>query len=285
MKNIRTILPIFLIVILFTSCSVSASSNQMSQPKTMEAQVTIATATPLLPPPPLTATKTSLPLAQSSSTPVPGIPTTVTIDDSLTWMECVLPRQDYAYSTDIEFVTNCLGREQPRPDNNDKKLHGERIEGEINDNLRMVVAADIYETRFLRGGDGADYELLKNGEAIAKASAAWSTFDPNQNLWNVGGKVVWELANPSVIIVDGVNQNEKHQFEGTYFPYVINDKLIYVAVKDNKYHIVYDENIIGPEFDWIYLGYCCGNTSVFRGQGQYWFWGKREGSSFVVVID
>jgi len=184
----------------------------------------------------------------------------------------------------MEFATDCLKMDQPYPDNNDKKLQGERVRGEVTDNLRLVIGNDIYETRYSRSSARTNYELLRNGEGIAKTSASFTSFDPKINLWNFGGKWVWEVANPFAIIVDGVNQNEDHQFEGSYFPYEIQHKLIYIAKKNGKYHVVYDEKIIGPEFDWIYLGNCCGYTKGLRGQDQYWFWGRREGTSFVVAI-
>lgn len=179
---------------------------------------------------------------------------------------------------------SCINGDWPYLDDNDKKLYGERIHGEIGDNLRMVIGDDVYETRYSRSPSGLDYELLKNGDAIAKTSASFVTFDPNRNLWNIGGKLVWEVADPSVIFVDGVNQNEKYQFEGSYFPYEIKNKLIYIAKKNGKYSIVYDEKIIDPEFDEMYMAYCCGTTRVLYGQGQYWVWGKRDGNYYVVGI-
>lgn len=296
MKIIATILPMIFVSAMLTSCHGSPSVSETSPTKAFETVVSITwtkvaetqiaapTATLLVSPSPLPFTETPIPRTQPSPIPVSGIPTTVNFDDGLTWTECVLPRRDYAYSLDLEFVTNCLQREQPYRDDTDKTIYGERIQGELGDNLRMAIENDIYKTRFSRG-ETADYELLKNGIVIAKTSASlFSTFDPNLNLLDVGGQAVWEVANPSVIIVDGVNQNEKYQFEETYFPYVIKNKLIYIAKKNGKYNIVYDEKLVGSEFDWIYLGYCCGNTKVLRGAGQYWFWGKREGTSFVVAI-
>jgi hypothetical protein len=104
-------------------------------------------------------------------------------------------------------------------------------------------------------------------------------------LWNIGGKAVWELVtDPPTIIVDGISFSEKYQLEGAFIPYAINDKLIYIAKENGKYHIVYDEKIMGPEFDEIYIKYCCATTKVLYGEGQYWFWGKREGTYYVVGI-
>jgi hypothetical protein len=112
--------------------------------------------------------------------------------------------------------------------------------------------------------------------------------DPNTKLWNIGGKAVWEIEsappteNLSAIIVDGVNQNEKHQLDGSFHVYYLKDKIIFIALKNGKYHIVYNEKFIGPEFDQILL--YGGPPPVLYGNGQYWFWGRREGTHYVVVI-
>ena len=77
---------------------------------------------------------------------------------------------------------------------------------------------------------------------------------------------------------------QKYQWEGIFKPYTINDKLLYIAKRNGKFQIVYNEEIIGPEFDEIYIKYCCGTTNVRYGSGQYWFWGKREGTYYVVAL-
>ena len=111
------------------------------------------------------------------------------------------------------------------------------------------------------------------------------TSNPNRGFWNIGGKLVWELAGYThVIVVDGVDYNEKYQLEGSHFPYEIKGKLIYIAKQNGKFHIVYDETMIGPEFDAISMAYCCGMISVYYGSGQYWFVGRRAGTMYVVSI-
>jgi hypothetical protein len=60
--------------------------------------------------------------------------------------------------------------------------------------------------------------------------------------------------------------------------------LLYIAQKNAKYTIVYDNEVIGPAFDDISMAYCCGYRSVAYGQGQYWFLGRREGTRYVVLI-
>ena len=101
----------------------------------------------------------------------------------------------------------------------------------------------------------------------------------------MGGKFVWELGgDTSVIIVDGINYNEKHQLQGSYQPSAINGKLIYIAKQNDKLHIVYDDQVIGPEFDDISMPNCCGMIHLFSGGGQYWFVGALSGTTYVRAI-
>jgi hypothetical protein len=269
----NAIIPFFLAMML-VSCTEFISTPAMSPTDVIE------TATPL------TSTETPVPIIQSSPILVSGTPTTVVMENELTWIECVLPNQDYAHSMpNIEFVTKCLNRERPYWDDNDRKMAGERIAGSNGSDLQQVIGNDVFLAKHDSTNGCCDYEFLKNGNVIIKTSAPLITFDPNRNLWNIEGKSVWELiTDPPVMIVDGINFNEKYQLEGSYFPYAIKNKLIYIARKNGKYDIVYDEKVIGPEFDETYMAYCCGTTKVLYGQGQYWFWGKREGMYFVVAI-
>lgn len=238
--------------------------------------------------PPITLqpiTETFVPVTPSVSTSVPSIPTTVVLEDGLSWSECILPLRDYSHTKpDIELITNCLNMDFPRWDDSDKVNYGERVHGIIGDNLRLVVGNDIYETRYTRS-TADDYELLKNGVVIARASAYFNTFDPNRNLGMIGGKVVWEIiSEPPALIVDGRNVNDVYQLEGSFFPYEVNGKLIYIAKKNGQYHIVYNDKTIGPEFDEISMAYCCAKLSVSYGKGQYWFLGRRDGVQYIVAI-
>jgi hypothetical protein len=197
-------------------------------------------------------------------------------------------------TADFKFATACLNMDWPGWDDYGMELNGQRLreerfdgDGAHGDNLRLIIGKDIYETRYTNIDGLNNYELLKNGQAIAKATACPYCIigDPNLKLWNVGGKSVWEVfTEPPAIFVDGINLNEKYQFDGTYFPYDIKNKLIYIANKNGKYSVVYDGKVIGHEFDQIYKSYCCGSTSVMHGHGQYWFWGRREGTYYVVAI-
>ena len=83
---------------------------------------------------------------------------------------------------------------------------------------------------------------------------------------------------------DGVNLNKKYQLEGSYEVYYLKNKLIFIARKDGKYRVFYNEKFIGPEFDEIFMSHCCMSTTVLYGQEQYWFWGTIEGTYHVVAI-
>jgi hypothetical protein len=295
---VKAIIPLFLVV-KSTACNSFVSTPMISPTDMIETSITAAwpevvetqTADPTLGPSiiqflatPLLTT-TPLPSTQATSLPISMIPTTVAMENGLEWTECVVPPGAYARSkADTEFLAKCA--EIPTWDENDKKRIGERVSGrEGGSDLRITIGNDYYETKHDNSKELWTYELMKNGEAILKINPSFMAYDPNRNFWNIEGKLVWELAGyAAMIVVDGVNFNEKYQLEGSFFPYEINGKLIYIAKKNGEYHIVYDEKVMGPEFDQIYMAYCCGMISVYYGQDQYWFVGRREGTYFVVVI-
>ena len=216
--------------------------------------------------------------------PKSSTPTIFAFDQGLIWKECVIPDRDYYYGTqDIEELTRCF--EIPEWDIDDPLSRGERIMGKNGSDLRLVIGDDAYEVKHDSSEGCCDYELHKNGEVIISISAPLITFDPNRNLFNIGGKLAWELiSEPPVIFYDGENLNEKLDLEGSYFPYEIKGKLIFIAKVDDRYKIFYDNEALGPGFDEISMAYCCGNRSVIYGYGQYWFIGKREGIRYVVLI-
>jgi len=164
-----------------------------------------------------------------------------------------------------------------------------RSAGSLQD-LRLVIGKDVYETKH----QDYQYELMKNGTTIAIENSIFSAFDPNQALLNAGNKIVWELVGfnsnqtelISTVIYDGANLLDKYSLEGAYIPYVINDKLIFVAKKAGRFYVMYDAQHLGPEFDEISIGYCCSSAaySIWRAQGQYWFWGTRDGKYFIVAL-
>lgn len=280
MKSMRTIIAVALAVML-TACSSFASTPAI--PPTEVKETAMPTLTPPVTPLPTT---TPLPPTPPTSLPVSLLPTTVALEDGLEWVECVVPAREYAHNNaDLELLSQCVAI--PTLDENDKNRMGERLEGQRGlTELRITIGSDHFETRLADLSQGCcSYELIRNGDVLLKMTPGFMTSDPNRNFWNIGGKLVWELGGyTAVIVVDGVDFNEKYQLEGSFFPYEIHGKLIYIAKKDAKYHIVFDEKVMGIEFDQIYMAFCCGMISVYYGQGQYWFVGRRAGTYYVVRI-
>ena len=274
---------ITLLIIALTSCNVSngkpaeTSSLTTSLPTI---HITIKPTTTPSPPP----TGTPIPVTQETSVSCPSTPTSVILENGLLWKECVIPDREYYYvKHDVELLTNCINF--PNGDDHDETILGERIQGSNGSDLRLIIGDDTYETKYDNSRGCCEYDLLKNGVVIFHTSAPLITTDPNRTFWNIEGKLVWELlALPPVIIVDGVDFNEKYHLEGSYYPYEINGKLIFIAKKYGKYQIIYDDKFIGPEFENISKSYCCAGISVMRGGNQYWFLGKREGVQYIVSI-
>jgi hypothetical protein len=252
--------------------------------ETQTAILTATSTTTLLPTySPLPPTDTPIPTSELSFS---GTPTVIPLTNGLTWSECVVPINDYARTdSDMEFLAMCI--EIPTRNEDDKKRLGEFVDHQnATSDWRISIGNNRFETRINDISQGCcSYKLVKNGDAILEMFPGFMTSNPNRGLWNIGGKLVWELAGyTQVIVVDGVDYNEKYQLEGSHFPYEIKGKLIYIAKKNGNFHIVYDEKIIGPEFDAISMAYCCGMISVYYGSGQYWFVGRRGGTMYVVSI-
>lgn len=289
-EDIEMAIPIRVVKLLILVGMITACNTRISQPTEPSIIPSTSLTEQILTPEPTNSplspiTEIIVTPTQSSSVPISTLPTISILENGLTWRECVLPNREYFYTkSDIELATNCLGLNLPFWDDNDKKMFEERLQGENGGNLRLVIGNDIYETRYTVA-ETRVYELLKNGSIFASASAFFVTFDPNRHLLNIDGKAVWEvISDPPVVIGDGINFNEEFQLEGSFFPYAIDNKLIYIARKNGKFFIVYDGKNIGPEFDEISMAYCCAKISVRYGQGQYWFWGKRDGIQFVIAI-
>jgi len=294
MKNASKVITSFLLItILLTSCNSDLPTQAAKTALVIvgtemaEIQTATPTATPIVTPfptySPLPPTETPIPTFAISFS---GTPTVIPLDNGLTWSECVVPINDYARTdSDMEFLASCI--EIPTGNEDDKKRLGEQIDHQnATYDWRITIGNDYFETRINDISRGCcSYKLVKNGDVILEMFPGFVTSNPNRKLWNIGGKLVWELAGyTKVIVVDGVDYNEKYQLEGSHFPYEIKGKLIYLAKKNGRFHIVYDEKIIGPEFDAISMAYCCGMISVYYGSGQYWFVGRRGGTMYVVSI-
>lgn len=307
----KATIPLFLVAVFLISCNNSVSpisanatdvtGTAVSIVKTsiVETQGTIPTIT-FTPQLPTLISPTRLPPAETPTpikTPLPisGTPATIELEDGLVWTECIVPRFT---RPDSDFAAACLNVNLSGWDDHNMMLNGqrlreERVYGGCGNNLRLVIGNDIYETSFTLPSKNncflRDYKLLKNGEVFATVNGVTSfTTDPNEKLWNIGGKPVWEIRSDppaqylSVIIVDGVNQNEKYRLEGSFDVYYFKDKIIFIALKNGKYHIIYNEKFIGNEFDEIFL--YGGPPSVLYGREQYWFLARREGTYYVVAI-
>lgn len=239
-----------------------------------------------VPTPTATSTPTVTPAPTATPTPISIIPTTTILENGLAWTECIVPDREYSQvSRDMLILKKCA--EPPEWSAEDANRMGERVKRESGFyDLQITIGIDHYKASFVdRSNAGYIYELTKNGDVLDRATTQFSTYDPNLNLWNMDGTLVWELGGMQpVILVDGINFNEKYQLEGSYFPYQINEKLIFVAQKNSKYSILYDGNFTGPEFDVIKMAYCCAMVPLVRGSGQYWFVGIREGKTYLVSI-
>ena len=241
------------------------------------------TATPLPP----TATFTPNPPPTASPTyPANLTRSVLALDNGLTWTECAVPVRDYAMDQfDVDFLQKCVKWPEGSSDA-DKKMMPEVIEvpGGYRD-FRLTIGKDVYETQMDRTGGCCHYFLLKNGEVIREETISFLAYQPNVGLWNMGGKWVWELSSWfTKTIVDGVDLNEKYGLQGSYHPYQIKGKILFVAQKNDKYYLMVDGHAVGPEFDEISMPYCCGMIYLKTGNGQYWFVGQRGDSKYVVSI-
>ena len=295
----KKITPLFLVMVMLASCNgsapvlktqptqVMATALAFAETAIAETQTAIPTATYTVTllnlATPLPPTETSIPTSVLSFS---GTPTVIPVSNELTWAECVVPNKDYARTdTDMQFLASC--GEIPTLNEADKKRRGEFIDHQnATNDWRITIGNDYFETRINDLSKGCcSYKLVKNGDVILEMFPGFMTSNPNRGFWNIEGKLVWELAGyKKIIVVDGIDYNEKYQLDGSYFPYEIKGKLIYIAKKNDKFHIVYDGKIIGAEFDSISMAYCCGMISVYYGSGQYWFVGRRGGTKFVVSI-
>jgi hypothetical protein len=282
---IRAMVLSSLVAILMSCTALPAGTAETPIPAATISPTSAFTLAPAATASPQPAEPSSQPTS-TSSIPVSTAPTTVVMENGLTWTECVLPNRDYYHGGgDIGLITDCLDMEFPLWDDNDRRIAGERLPGVNGSDVRQVVGSDVYETRFDSSGGCCDYELLRNGDVIATVSAPLISFDPNQHMWNIGGHAVWEvITQPPDIFVDGVSVNESSQLEGAYFPYEVNGKLMFIAASNGRFRVVYDGEPMGPEYDAISMAYCCALISVSRGQGQYGFLGQSEGTLFAVAI-
>jgi len=272
-----------LLVLVISSCKVPDSDTTFTSiPTTIPPTIQITIKPSITTSP--TPTKTITPVPTETIVTCPSTPKILSLENGLTWTEVVIPNRRYYYvKPDVALLKSCI--DFPNSNDHDQEIYGERVHNDPISDLSLEIGDGIYETKFDSTLGCCDYDLLKNGVVIYHTHAPFIATDPNRGFWNIGGKLVWELlADPPVIIVDGVNFNDEYQLEGSYYPYDINGKLIYIAKKSETYQIFYNNEEIGPEFDNISRAYCCAGMSVMRGGGQYWFIGKRDGANYIILI-
>lgn len=276
-KRNKILFLIFIILFLQTSCGDAT-----------ETSISTKTSTSSVPVPTITLTPTALVTEQEVITPTSENKKSKLIfeEHNLEWHECELPKDDYLNRFAAE---NCLGIEKPSIDSSNILLQAERIKTPSLIDLKLTVGNDIYETRHEPlEGMGMKYKLFKNDRLLASATANFTTFDLNRSLFEYKGNIVWELAdaNNPTVFVNKNNLREKCGFDAVFYPYVLNEKLIFSAKDDGEHIIVYDNEIIGPRFDDIHIAYCCGPAryTIHRSRNIYWFWGVRDNNYYVVVI-
>jgi hypothetical protein len=200
------------------------------------------------------------------------------------WSECEV---SYDLFHKWRVAENCFGFPLPSWEDDDRARFGEsfRRDSDYWYDHRIVIDGDVYETDRQQNGI---YILYKNGEVFTQATSGDTTYPPNRSLQAVDGKVVWELADPwnPTIIFDGLDLRDEFNLEAAYLPYNIDESLIFAAKVGSSYFIMFDSVQIGPIFDAISIGYCCGPArySIRRVQGQYWFWGVRQNHYYLIMI-
>jgi len=264
-----TIFVILLAMLSIGACGTVSSDNNLPYPDpNPNSDQVINTATPVVSPMPS------------------GVPQKIEViyqEIGILWQECNLTDKNW------QNAEACLGFIQPDWSEGDRQRLGEQ--NDVTGGLRQTIGNDVYETMYLPDTWNSmrrEYVLLKNTEVIATITGTFTGYDPNRSLLNVGGKIVWEFADPEhpTVIYDGRDVRSEYNVEAAYIPYDIGGKLLFVARENGKYYLIYDGQKLGPEFDEISIAYCCefGLYSIRHLQGQYWFWGSRNGQNYIVVI-
>lgn len=218
-----------------------------------------------------------------SITPLPGT--------GLTWYEC-----EGVHWFALQVCENLLGFQLKEEYGDSKLVYGENVtdKGLFYWRIRLKIGRDIYELinpRYPEGvlaptanPDVAEYRLDKNGELLSMI---------NTSLWiipamlEVDGKYTLQLNTPddNTIIYDGVDLRQAFGLDGAAAPWELNDRLIFVAYRDELYFVIYDSEQIGADFS--HLGIFDGETlqiEVHRAPEQYWFRGYSESRYYFVAI-
>lgn len=311
MKKASYKLTLYLLTYLFllTACTLSAStpvpptpslSATDLHPAAVEGTPTAGASSPssapgtTLPPPTLTRTPYLTPTPSISATnPAPSPTSTLPLtpyffrieniyQEDLLWQECVVSEDLFQ---DWSVGYRCFGESLPPGANSGGELgeYVEREEGELQD-LKLELENQTFET--FHSGD--NYTLFRNNEQFFEIDFPGENYNPQRSLQWIADQIIWELANDqeSVIYRDQESINQERNLEGAYYPYAIADQLLYIGSRESRYQIYFNDQPIGGAFDRISIGYCCAPEyyTVQRINGEFWFWGIRDGRYYLVLI-
>ena len=240
----------------------------------------------------LSPSHTPQPSSQRPSLPQVTV-TTVFDNGRVTLLECQIPEIGYHR---WDLAEKCFGSPVPALAPEDGKRLGERFHSPeqptstIDDALRQYIGTVRYEARLIKVKQpNSVYTLFENDQPLYTATASFTAYDPNQSLQNVGGHIVWELADGRhpTILVDGQDLREALGADALYAPYGIDDMLVFILKKHGEYTLIYDNKPIAQSYDEVSVGYCCESaayTIQSRGGVGYWFWAQRQGYDYLVLL-
>ena len=200
----------------------------------------------------------------------------------LSWQECLV-RADVEEWPQAEA---CFGHPTLGRDNADQARAGERTAY----GHRLAIGADVYATREIATPipNLSIYTLSMNGRPQKLFLGHFTTYSPDLGLENLAGRAAWTFddGHAATVVYDGADLRKVYGFEAVYAPYVIRDRLIFVARQAGHYFVVYDGRRFGPVFDRILIAYCCEPAaySARGASGRYTFRGERDGERYMVEI-
>ena len=238
-------------------------------------------------------------LAGCNVTPTEELPSATPTDVNLGWEECSIPNDSKINGVDISQIETCFNLSLPLLTDEEKSNFGiKQIDGLNTEpyTYKLIIGNDLYETKMIEfsvSNMEYKYALYKNGDITQNYSGAVSLFAP-MSLQNIGGKAVWEVSEftehqkgTATIFYDGVDIQKLYGLDKAHHPYGINNKLIFIGEKDNKYFIVYDGKKVGPDFDKVRLTFVsepAPHWSVQFGNGTYLFWGFKNEQWSIIKI-
>jgi len=242
---------------------------------------------------------TVLVMTGCNSTQTEDLISVATADVNLGWEECPIPNDSKINGVDISQVKTCFNLSLPLLTAEERDNFGIAQINGLNTELytyNLTIGDDLYETKmtdFSPSNMEYKYTLSKNGETIQSFSGKVSIFAP-MSLQNIGGKAAWEVSDFSdhsrhaaTIFYDGIDMQKLYGLDKAHHPYGINEKLIFIGEKDNKYFIVYDGKKVGSDFDKVRLAHVAEPTphwSVQYGNGMYLFWGFKNEQWYIIKI-